>query len=175
MTDRRDGLRRRYLSLGLGELAAAVVFVAVALVSVQPRLRGTEPWALWSALLPLVVVLLQAGAYWLAARRWVERGRMPSALATTYRAFRLANLGLLAAGGIGAVWWGSGRPGVVLLLTAVWLFGAVEYANYFVVRLAYPLRRWVAEVGRWRTPRLVLDLAAARAPEVSVEVSRARH
>jgi hypothetical protein len=48
---------------------------------------------------------------------------------------------------------------------AVWVFGVLEYVNYFVVRLAYPLGRWFTTVGEWRTPRLVQDLGvAARQP-----------
>ena len=70
-------LRRRYLSLGLGELAAAGVFAAVAVSVVMPRLEGPhDSAALWSALAPLLVVLVQAGVYWLLARGWVEQAPM---------------------------------------------------------------------------------------------------
>jgi hypothetical protein len=40
----------------------------------------------------------------------------------------------------------------------IWLFGVVEYVNYFVMRLAYPMRRWIAEVGERKTPRLMIDV-----------------
>jgi hypothetical protein len=68
--DRRTGLRGRYLSLGFGELFAAVVFIGVAFVSVLPLLeRPSDALAFWSALIPLLVILVQAGVYWLLARR----------------------------------------------------------------------------------------------------------
>lgn len=102
--DRRDILRRKYLSLGLGELAAAVVFVVVAFTVAIPRLVGADDQAaLWSALVPLSVVLVQGGAYWLSARAWVARAPMPTSLATLYRAFRIADVVLLAAGLVGIV------------------------------------------------------------------------
>ena len=89
MTDaaRRVVRRRKYLSLGVGELAAAVVFAVV-----LPRLVGEDDRrALWCALIPLLVVLVQAGSYWLLARGWVARRAMPAPLATVYRGFRWAD------------------------------------------------------------------------------------
>ena len=44
----------------------------------------------------------------------------------------------------------------------IWLFGVVEFINYFVMRLAYPVRRWFAEVGERRTPRLMLDVRSSQ-------------
>jgi hypothetical protein len=71
--ERRDTLRRKCLSLGAGELVAAVIFGFVAFASVTPRLRtGDERAALWSALIPLLRILIQGGIYWLLARRWVK-------------------------------------------------------------------------------------------------------
>jgi len=65
----RKRLRSTYLRLGLGELAAAAVFTYLAAVGVCPRLDGGEARAaLWSALAPLVFVLVHAGIYWLLAR-----------------------------------------------------------------------------------------------------------
>lgn len=162
MTDagRREVRRRKYLSLGVGELVAAAVFAVV-----LPRLVGPDDVrALWSALIPLLVLLTQAGGYWLLARSWVERGAMPSRIATVYRGFRLVDAGLLLAGLVGVLlWWpDSGRS--VVLVSAIWLFGLVEYVNYFVVRLAYPVRGWSRSVREWRSPRLVQDLNAAAAP-----------
>lgn len=157
-----DGLRRKYLSLGTGELTAAAVFGAVAAASVGPRLDGTARAALWSAVVPLLLVLLQGGAYWLLARRWVLGPRtMPVRLAAVYRAFSVANLVVLAAGlaGIG-LWWPDTWPAAGTVMV-VWVFGLIEYLNYFVVRLSYPLGRWRAGVRRWRTPRLVVDVRAA--------------
>jgi hypothetical protein len=156
-------LRRRYISLGTGELAAGAVFAAVAVTTVIPRLDDHEDQAaLWSALIPLLVVLVQAGAYWLLARGWVERRPMPAALAALYRAFRVADAVLLVVGLVGVLVWLPGRPGAAVAVLATWLFAVVEYLNYFVVRLAYPVGRWLSTVGQWRTPRLVQDVRSAR-------------
>lgn len=155
---RRDALRRKYLSLGAGELAAATVFVVVTALSIAPRLESREVRALWSALIPLLVVLVQGGAYWLLARRWVRAAPMPGTLATAYRVFRLVDVALLAAGLAGLLLWWPGRVGVAVLCVAAWLFGVVEYVNYYLVRLAYPPSRWFALVGQRRVPRLVQDL-----------------
>ena len=159
--ERRDELRRTYLSLGSGELVAAAAFVGVATGIVAPRLgEPDDRLALWSALAPLVVVLVQAGVYWLAARTWVGRGTMPSGLAVVYRAFRVLDPVLLAAGLVGVlVWWPSSSWAVVLVL-GVWAFGVVEYVNYFVVRLAYPLGE-TRKIAERRVPRLVVDVRAA--------------
>lgn len=151
-------MRRRYLSLGLGELVAAAVFAGVAVTTVAPALDTTGRRALWGALVPLLVVLVQAGVYWLAARGWVLRGGMPSALASVYRAFRVVDVLLLVAGLVVVVVWWPSRPLVALLVLAVWLFGLLEFVNYFVVRLSYPPTAWLREVRRWRTPRLVKDM-----------------
>lgn len=160
--DRRESLRRKYLSLGLGELAAAVVFFVIALAVVIPRLgSGDDRVALWSALVPLSVVLLQGGAYWLLARAWAARAPMPTSMATLYRAFRIANVGLLGAGLVGIVLFLPDHLGARVFLIAVWLFGVVEYINYFVVRLAYPLRHLPSRLTQWRMPRLVQDLRSA--------------
>lgn len=160
--DRREALRWKYLRLGTGELAAAVSFSLIAVFVVIPRLDGAhDAAALWSALIPLLVILIQAGVYWLWARVWVKRAPMPAAIANVYRLFRIADAVLLGAGLIGVlVWWPDSR-GVALLVVAVWVFGVVEYTNYFLVRLSYPLSRWFTTVGQWRTPRLVQDLKAA--------------
>lgn len=152
------------MSLGTGELAAGAVFAAVAVTTVVPRLTGHEDQvALWSALIPLLVILVQAGTYWLLARGWVEQGKMPAALAAIYRAFRVTDPALLMAGLVGVLMWLPDRPGSVATVVAIWLFGVVEYVNYFVVRLAYPVGRWFRAVGQWRTPRLVQDIRDAHA------------
>ncbi|GAA5158112.1 hypothetical protein [Ornithinimicrobium tianjinense] len=163
--ERRARLRRRYLSLGIGELVAASVFTAVGMAQLAPRLPGTAgAVALWSALGPLVLVLVQAGVYWLLARSWVGLvGRtMPAGAATAYRAFQLANPLLLAAGLVGLVLARPGSAVLSVLLGGVWLFGVVEHVNYYVARLAWPVGRWWSGVRRWATPRLVLDLREAR-------------
>lgn len=156
---RRRELRGKYLNLGVGELAAAVVFAVVASTLVMPRLGGPDdPAALWSALVPLLVVLVQAGTYWLLARTWVEKEPMPAVVAGVYRAFRVVDAILLGAGLVGILVWWPGQIGTVVLVLAVWIFGVVEYINYFLVRLAYPVDRWFTLVGQWRAPRLIQDL-----------------
>ncbi|WP_338888680.1 hypothetical protein [Rhodococcus sovatensis] len=160
--DRREFLRRKYLSLGLGELAAAVVFVVVAFTVAIPRLVGADDQAaLWSALVPLSVVLVQGGAYWLSARAWVARASMPTSLATLYRAFRIVDVGLLGAGLVGIVLFLPDSRGATLFVVFIWLFGVIEYVNYFVFRLSYPLRQLPSRLTQWRTPRLVQDLRSA--------------
>ena len=156
---RRAAARRAHLSLGLGELAAAAVFVLVGATVVSPWLGEDTSLALWSALVPLVVVLVQGGAYWLLARGWVLRSSMPAPVAQVYRAFRVVDPVLLAAGLVGILLWVPERPAAALAVLGIWAFGVVEYVNYFVVRLAYPARGWVSDVRRGRRPRLVHDLA----------------
>ena len=162
--DRRGGaaLRRRYLSLGVGELVAAGVFLVAALNVVLPGWASTERPALWGGLAPLLIILVQAGVNWLAARSWTPRSTMPRALATTYRALRVANVALLAAGLVLVVRHWPSSPGHAALAIGVWAFAVVEYVNYFLVRLSYPASRWLGTVTQWRTPRLVHDLREAR-------------
>ena len=163
LDERRETLRRKYLSLGTGELVAAAVFAAVAVGIVMPRLETRQDSAaLWSALTPLLIILVQAGAYWLLARNWVARAPMPTSLAALYRAFRALDAGFLLAGLLGVLVWLPDHVGVALAIVVVWAFGVVEYVNYFVVRLSYPIRRLPFMVGQWRTPRLVQDLNSAR-------------
>lgn len=147
----------------MGELAAAAVFAAVAVGVVTPRFEGPQDSAaLWSALAPLLVILTQAGVYWLLARGWTELESMPARLAALYRVFRLLDVLLLAIALLGVVIWLPDHSGTAVGVVAVWAFGVVEYVNYFVARLAYPLRRWPFEVGKWRRPQLVRDLNSAR-------------
>ncbi|SKC68166.1 hypothetical protein [Plantibacter cousiniae (nom. nud.)] len=161
--DRRTVLRGRYLSLGLGELFAAVVFIWVAFVSMLPLLeQPTDALAFWSALVPLLVILVQAGVYWLAARRWVKQGTMPPGLAATYRGFRVLDAALLLAGLVGIIVWFPAHAFAAIGIPFVWLLGVTEYVNYFVVRLAYPPSVWFQRVGEWRTPRLLQDVRAAQ-------------
>ncbi len=163
LDERRETLRRKYLSLGLGEFVAAAVFAAVAVTVAMPQLEmRQDSVALWSALVPLLIILVQAGAYWLLARNWVERAPMPASLAALYRAFRALDAGFLAVALLGALIWLPDHVGVALIVMAVWVFGLVEYINYFVVRLSYPIGRWPLMVGQWRAPRLVQDLKSAR-------------
>jgi hypothetical protein len=156
---RRAALRRRYLSLGVGELLAAAVFALVAARTVAPRLTVREDRALWSALVPLLVVLVQAATYWLSARRWVGRAAMPAGLAALFRVFKVGDVLLLAGGLGGVLLWLPERPGAAVVVAVVWLFALLEYLNYYVVRLSYPLAGWFSGVVRRQTPRLVQDLA----------------
>jgi hypothetical protein len=66
---------------------------------------------------------------------------------------------LLVAGIVGLVTWPSSLRAALGML-AVWAFGMLEYVNYFVLRLAYPIGRWFTTVGQWRTPRLMQDLGS---------------
>lgn len=160
--DRREILRRKYLSLGAGELTAAALFAAFAAFVLVPRFEYPyAAGALWSALIPLLVVLAQAGVYWLLARSWVVVGRMPVALAALYTVFRWLNLVLLAAGLFGMFMWWPQPLSAALLCLGVWIFGVVEYVNYFVVRLSYPFSEWFGKVSQWRVPRLMHDVRAA--------------
>lgn len=157
--ERRKALRRTYLSLGLGELASAVVF---ALVSSRTPISARANPALVIAVTPLVVVLVQAGCYWLAARTWVGIDTMPRALAVAYRGFGWINPILLGAALIGLLTRLPVSAFDRALVLGVWLFGAVEHVNYYLVRLAYPARQWARLVRQRRTPRLRRDLDAAR-------------
>lgn len=130
--------------------------------------------ALWSALIPLLLVLVQAGAYWLLARSWVLASRMPVELAALYSVFRVLNVALLAASLAATVLWQPSSLGVGLLCLGVWLFGAIEYLNYFVVRLSYPLAEWFATVTQRRVPRLMKDVRAAGAGVRRVRLLRRR-
>ncbi|MFC8800924.1 hypothetical protein ACFT2C_24600 [Promicromonospora sp. NPDC057138] len=68
---------------------------------------------------------------------------------------------LLAVCLVGVLMTGSGASALVLCLL-VWASEALEYVNYFVVRLSYPVATWFALVGRRGRPALVRDLARAR-------------
>lgn len=156
----RESLRRKYLSLGIGELVAAAVFTFVTVTFVRPGLpRADDYTALWWAMTPLLVILVQAGVYWLMARSWVHRAPMPTAIAHVYRAFRIIDIALLIAGLVGVLAWWPENLGAALLVAGVWCFAVVEYVNYFVVRLAYPIGRWFTSVGQWRTPQLMHDVS----------------
>lgn len=157
--DRREALRRKYLGLGLGELVSAAVFCAVAVFLIAPRLP--DEWgvrALWSAVIPLLLVLVQAGAYWLLARGWVGRASMPASVGKAFRAFRILDIGALMLGLCGVLIWMPDGVGWAVFMAAVWVFGVVEYINYFVVRLSYPPMQWPRRIRQWRRPRLVEDL-----------------
>lgn len=153
MSSQRTTTSRRLLRLGTGELVAAAVFALVAARGVAGS-PGAAP-AVWNALIPLLAILVQAGVYWLVRSR---ASRLPPAMVAIYRVFRVLDGALLVLGLAGIVLWWPAEPSLAAVVVAVWLFGVVEYLNYFVVRLAYPPARWLSEVGRRRTPRLMKDL-----------------
>lgn len=158
----RHRLRRRYLSLGAGELAAAGAFLLVSVGVVAPWFGdGVRSLALWCAVIPLLAVLVQAGLYWLFARSWVVIGAMPSHIAAVYRILRVGDAAILGAGLIGIILWSPHDVGLTVLLAAIWVFAVIEYLNYFVVRLSYPVGRWLTLVKRWRAPQLVRDMQAS--------------
>lgn len=159
---RRRARRRTYLSLGTGELAAAALFTYNAVWVVAPRSNDDQrSLTFMVGVAPLVVVLCQAGAYWLMARGWVTVRPMPRGLARMYRAFKTLDLLVLVAAGtyIALHLENSGWAGPLALGT--WLFAIVEFVNYYVVRLSYPCHAWLDKVGQWRTPRLIQDVHAA--------------
>lgn len=160
----RDELRRRYLSLGLGEFVAVVVFLG-AYWYLRPRF-GDDTRLLEAALAMLVFLLVQGGCYWLLARRWIPDGAMPSGLAATFRGLRVLDAVLLVVTAALAGWWAAPEPSLVLA-TLVWLFAVAEYVNYFWVRLSYPPLEWWRGVRTLRRSRLRADLdraSAARNP-----------
>ncbi|MEO7588353.1 MAG: hypothetical protein ABIS84_10035 [Arachnia sp.] len=161
--NKRARRMKQYLSLGLGELAAAAVLGFAATSFVSPRFNDRAATvAMWWALMPLLAILVQGGCYWLLARRWVGDSPMPRAIATLYSLLRVLNVALLAAGLAGVLLWWPAHTPTALLVTALWFLGVIEYVNYFQKRLSYPISRWFTTVGQWRTPQLVQDLRSAR-------------
>lgn len=151
------------MNLGLGELTAAAIFVWIGLTQASAQLSDRDSRAaLASALVPLLMILVQAGGYWLLARNWVLRRPMPGGLAALYRVFRVLDAVLLVVGLVGVIVWLPDRPLAAALIAAGWLLGALEYVNYFIVRLAYPPRQWFGRVGQWRRPTLVHDMGRNR-------------
>lgn len=55
--------------------------------------------------------------------------------------------------------WLPDQPLLALAVLAVWAFGVIEFVNYCLVRLAYPVGRWLTRVGQQRSPRLALDIS----------------
>ncbi|MEY9260216.1 hypothetical protein ABH903_003254 [Brevibacterium epidermidis] len=158
-TDRFEPLRRRFLSLGLGEIVAAAVFAVVPTRLAFVTADRAEA-ALWATLSPLLFILVQAGIYWLIARHHLP-APIPKPVARIYRFLRVINPLVLLTSLIGIV---VAWPGVSLsavLIIVIWQFAVAEYINYFHVRLSYPWSTWARQVGRRSTPRLVRDLRRA--------------
>ncbi|WP_209324023.1 hypothetical protein [Brevibacterium renqingii] len=160
VADRFRPLRRRLISLGLGEFVAAAVFAVVPSNLAFVAADGAEA-ALWFALSPLIFVLVQAGTYWLLARHHLPE-TIPRGADRLSRGLRVLDPIVLFGCGIGivAAWPGSSLSSVLIVF--VWLFAVVEYINYFHVRLSYPWSTWTRQVGRRSTPRLARDLRLAR-------------
>ena len=157
MSRSRAAARKRYLSLGIGEVVAAATIV-VAGVVISAGWPGDSTHALWSAVIPLVLVLVQGGCYWLLARRWVTLGPMPSRWGKVFGVLRIVNPGVLVLGLVGVLVWWPASPLHAGLVLFAWAFGVIEYVNYFHVRLAYPASKWLSLVRQWRTPQLVKDM-----------------
>lgn len=140
-------------------MASAAVFVVATATFVGFPTPGSA--GVWIALAPLLLILVQGGVFWLVAVRWVGGGVMPRPLAQLYRFFRIVDPLLLVVAAVGVVWWRPESIGWVLMAAGIWLFAVIEYLNYFVVRLSYPVRSWWSTVTQWRTPRLVRDVRAS--------------
>ena len=165
---RRRLLRAKFLSLGLGELAAVAAFAYVALGVVAPKLPDDRSFVtLMVAFVPLLLILAQAAAYWLMARAWVKVRLMPRRVADLYRAFRILDVILVLAAGVYITFQLPSTAWVSVLTLLVWLFAVLEFVNYYVVRLSYPVDEWFVRIGEWRTPRLICELRTvdhSRAP-----------
>jgi hypothetical protein len=79
---------------------------------------------------------------------------MRATTARLHRALRTGDTFLLAAGLVGVLVWWPDHIGTALIVMGVWVLGALTYINYFVVRLAYPPRRWFIAVFKGRLPQL---------------------
>ncbi|QOR72178.1 hypothetical protein IM660_08090 [Ruania alkalisoli] len=160
-----DDRRATYLRLGTGELAASAAF-AVAYLLLRDRFTGDEQLALGAALTPLLLILVQAGFYWLLARHWMGVRVMPPALAGAYSALRWINPIVLAVS-LGVLVWHASTIGTAVLGAGLWLFAVIEHLNYYVIRLAYPASQWLSGVGQRRTPQLMNDVREGREPDRS--------
>lgn len=158
----RAVLRRKFLSLGLGELAAVVAFAYIAFWVLGPKVHDERTMVTFMvALVPLLLVLSQAGAYWLLARAWVKVRSMPHPLAVLYRRFLVLNVLVIVAAGFYIGFNLPDPPAMAVLSIAVWLFAVLEFVNYYLVRLSYPMSQWFHQVGHWRTPYLIRDIQAS--------------
>jgi hypothetical protein len=112
----------------------------------------------------LVLVLIEGGCFWLLARSWVPRGRTPRAVARIYLTLRWATPLMLVLSAVGlAMWWPS-LPQIRVLGVSAVTFGVIEYVNYFILRVSYPVATWWQDVRRLRQPRLIRDVRRGLAP-----------
>lgn len=89
------------------------------------------------------------------------RDRMPHMPGRCFRGLRLFTPVVLITGLVGVIVNAPSGATATVVVALVWAFGVIEYVNYYLVRLAYPWRRWASEVSQWRAPTLVKDVRAA--------------
>jgi hypothetical protein len=155
-------LRRRLLNLGSGELVAALVFAWLSYFASRDDPPGRIGLPL--ATVGLILVLIEGGCFWLLARSWVPRGRMPRAMARIYLTLRWATPLILVLSAVGlAMRWPS-LPQVRILGVMAVSLGVIEYVNYFILRVSYPVATWWRDVRRLRQPRLIRDVRRGLAP-----------
>ena len=123
-------LKNQFLNLAAGELAAVVVFVFVS------RLLnfGAAAWAAFSC---LIFILLQGSMYWLYRYLLIRKKREvhPNVIRILSIA-RMLNLVLLAAIGL-TVPFVRNSTRDLIIAAVIFLFGVVEYINYYWYRLSY--------------------------------------
>jgi hypothetical protein len=66
------------------------------------------------------------------------------------------------------VWWPD-HIGTAFIVMAGWVLGTLKYINYFVVRLAYPPRRWFIAVFKGRLPQLPAVMPHAFETSTTIE------
>jgi hypothetical protein len=95
------------------------------------------------------------------ARAWVKMRPMPRRVADLYRAFRILDVILVLAAGVYITFHLPSTAWVRVLTLLMWLFAVLEFVNYYVLQLSYPVNEWFVRIGEWRTPRLICDLRTA--------------
>ena len=94
----------------------------------------------------------------------VPRHRMPRTLARFYLTLRWVTPLFFVLSAVGlAMWWPS-LPHVRVLGVSAVSFGVIEYVNYFIRRVSYPVATWWWDVRRLRQPRLIRDVRRGLAP-----------
>lgn len=128
----RRALQRQFLSLWTGELAAALALLPLYLV-LQERERQPLGLGVAYSFGLLAFVLLQGAAYWFICWRW--GWKLSPALAGVYRYLRALNVFFLLALPLVCLT----HPQQLGVAVSVGLLAAVEFINYYVWRLSYPL------------------------------------
>ena len=123
-------LKNQFLNLAAGELAAVVVFIFVS------RLLnfGTAAWAAFSY---LIFILLQGSMYWFYRYSLIRKKREvhPHVIRILSIA-RMLNLIILVVIGLSAPFVRN-STGELIIAAVIFLFGVVEYINYYWYRLSY--------------------------------------